>query len=745
MIEKLISPHIASQFPSFYKSDGPNFIAFVEAYYEWMESSNNPLYHSRRLLEYADIDETADQFIKYFKNTYINSLPESIAGDKRLLMKHILDLYRAKGTDRSIKLLFRLLFDESIDLYIPGDYLLKPSDGEWKKRYYIETTSSPYLNDITGKLIRNSSGSSTAVVENYTVKKINQKTINILYLSSLSGEFKYGEKILCADIPELTLSNAPLIVGSMTTIAVENGGFDFSIGDLLSVGGSGFDGRARVAAVKDETGKVNFNLVNGGSGYSLYPNITVSTTKELTITNLSNGVFSNSDIIVDTVSGANATVTFANSSFIQVINFSPNIQFQVGHTITNGNTTALILDSTGGSGSGASFTVGDLIDREIYTINTDVINNYYNTSLDDNAYGYKVNITGTTGTGFTVGNTATSTANVVLLEAFTISTNQVLEGEGLSNTSLGISGLKTYRVDGNFIWCTGSEVDLLNANLVSGVILVSNTTVSSIQLYNNSSKYTITANGTISTVNSTAMVVTSPQGEYVPGKTITDTNTGTTATIVSQDRLSNWFFPSRPSTITNLDTLISDSLNAITVETGKIAYLGRISPGSGYLTAPYIEVVEPNISALNEPDGEGGYKGRNAIINSEVNNKSGIATAVDIIESGFGYVSNETVYLSKEDSEVIIIGSAIVDRNGEEYGKWANRKGFLSDINKLQDSRYYQIFSYEIVAKRMLETYESLVRDLVHPSGLALFGKYQLRSDLVNQQSSISYSSITQT
>jgi hypothetical protein len=241
------------------------------------------------------------------------------------------------------------------------------------------------------------------------------------------------------------------------------------------------------------------------------------------------------------------------------------------------------------------------------------------------------------------------------------------------------------------------------------------------------------------------MVVTSPQGEYVPGKTITDTNTGTTATIVSQDRLSNWFFPSRPSTITNLDTLISDSLNAITVETGKIAYLGRISPGSGYLTAPYIEVVEPNISALNEPDGEGGYKGRNAIINSEVNNKSGIATAVDIIESGFGYVSNETVYLSKEDSEVIIIGSAIVDRNGEEYGKWANRKGFLSDINKLQDSRYYQIFSYEIVAKRMLETYESLVRDLVHPSGLALFGKYQLRSDLVNQQSSIAYSSITQT
>ena len=745
MIEKLISPHIASQFPSFYKSDGPNFIAFVEAYYEWMESSNNPLYHSRRLLEYADIDETAEQFIKYFKNTYINSLPESIAGDKRLLMKHILDLYRAKGTDRSIKLLFRLLFDESIDLYIPGDYLLRPSDGEWKKQYYIETTSSPYLNDIIGKLIRNSSGSATAIVESYTTKKINKKTINVLYLSSLSGEFKYGERLLCSEVSELTLDNAPVIVGSLTAIAVENGGFDFNVGDFLSVSGSGFDGRARVAATRDETGKVNFNLLNGGSGYSLNPNITISTTKELTITNLSNGQFSNSDVILDTGSGANATVTFANSSFIQVINFSPNVEFQVGHTITNGNTTAQIVDSIGGTGSGASFTVGALIDPEIFTINTDVINNYYNTALDDNAYGYKVNITGTSGAGFTVGNTATSTANVVLLEAFSISANQVSEGEGLSNTSLGISGLTTYRVDGNFIWCIGSESDLSNANLAPGVILLSNTTVSSIQLYNNLPKYTITANGTISTVNSTSVVVTSPVGEYVPSKTITDLNTGTTATIVSQDRLSNWIFPSRPSTTTNLDTLIGDTLDAVTIEVGKIAYLGRISPGNGYLTAPYIEVIEPSISALNEYDGEGSYKGRNAVINSQVSNKSGIATAIDVIDSGFGYVSNETVYLSKENSEVIIKGSAIVDRNGEEYGKWVNRKGFLSDINKLQDSRYYQLFSYEIVAMRMLETYESLVRDLVHPSGLALFGKYQLRSDLVNQQSSISYSSITQT
>ena len=106
-IEKFISPFIAQQFPAFYKEEGPNFIAFLRAYYEWMESSQQTLAHARSLLEYSDIDTTEAEFIKYFKNTYLQSLPESIIANKTLLVKHILDLYRAKGTPRAYELLFR--------------------------------------------------------------------------------------------------------------------------------------------------------------------------------------------------------------------------------------------------------------------------------------------------------------------------------------------------------------------------------------------------------------------------------------------------------------------------------------------------------------------------------------------------------------------------------------------------------------------------------------------------------------
>ena len=130
-IEKYISPFIESQFPLFYQEEGPIFIDFMKAYYEWMETSGNIINVSRSLLEYDDIDQTMETFLKYFKNKYINSLPENILGDKRLLIKHILDLYRSKGADASYKLLFRMIFNEDIDIYVPGQYIFKLSDNDW--------------------------------------------------------------------------------------------------------------------------------------------------------------------------------------------------------------------------------------------------------------------------------------------------------------------------------------------------------------------------------------------------------------------------------------------------------------------------------------------------------------------------------------------------------------------------------------------------------------------------------------
>ena len=85
-----ISDLVSNQFPAFYKEQGPNFITFVKAYYEWMEQEENIVGSSRNLYSTFDIDTTPDAFLEHFKHKYMNGLPPEILGNQRFLQKHIL-------------------------------------------------------------------------------------------------------------------------------------------------------------------------------------------------------------------------------------------------------------------------------------------------------------------------------------------------------------------------------------------------------------------------------------------------------------------------------------------------------------------------------------------------------------------------------------------------------------------------------------------------------------------------------
>ena len=74
-----------------------------------------PHLYSRKLLETSDIDQTEEQFISHFINKYMRGIPTNILSDRRLLEKHILDVYRSKGSIEGLKLLFRLLYNLIIE------------------------------------------------------------------------------------------------------------------------------------------------------------------------------------------------------------------------------------------------------------------------------------------------------------------------------------------------------------------------------------------------------------------------------------------------------------------------------------------------------------------------------------------------------------------------------------------------------------------------------------------------------
>ena len=83
-----ISKYIEDQFPSFYQENGPEFILFVKAYYEWMEEQGNIQYHTSNIETYFNIDKTIDEFIEYFREQYLPNITFTDVKDKRRALKH---------------------------------------------------------------------------------------------------------------------------------------------------------------------------------------------------------------------------------------------------------------------------------------------------------------------------------------------------------------------------------------------------------------------------------------------------------------------------------------------------------------------------------------------------------------------------------------------------------------------------------------------------------------------------------
>jgi len=69
----------------------------------------------------------------------------------------------------------------------------------------------------------------------------------------------------------------------------------------------------------------------------------------------------------------------------------------------------------------------------------------------------------------------------------------------------------------------------------------------------------------------------------------------------------------------------------------------------------------------------------------------------------------------------------------DDGGRFLNNKSFLSNSKVLQDSKYYQIFSYVIESSIQVSRYKDLLKRLIHPAGMEMFGNISLQS-LENSQ-----------
>lgn len=358
-IEEKISPLVQSMFPSFYYEEGPNFIAFVKAYYEWLETNFqllgledttnfnvgdtvtqqdvhgtivayvgtdilvqidgfntfkcfnvcselipvtsssggstyierggssrrlSPLYMSRNLPKLRDIDKTLDLFVVNFKEKYLKNIEFDTSTNKRLLVKNSLDLYRSKGTERSIDLFFRLIYGLKASVSYPGERLFQLSASEWYVPSYIEITSESVERNIqlVGKQIQGVTSGSTAFVEKYVKRKISSGFVHLLYISNIRGEFQKNELLKSDQV----YTDSPKVLGSLSSVEINTGGNNYEIGDVISFTSStGEKGLARVSAIRSTKGIVDFELIDGGWGYTVSANsLTLYSTTEKTQT-----------------------------------------------------------------------------------------------------------------------------------------------------------------------------------------------------------------------------------------------------------------------------------------------------------------------------------------------------------------------------------------------------------------------------------------------------------------------------
>lgn len=221
----LVSPLITQQVPDFIREDHNTFVLFLQKYYEWLETDGQVIKSVDELSNSKDIDLASDYYINIIKKEFLPDFPETLAIDKRKLLKIVNNFYSAKGTPDSVKFLFRALFDEEVEIYFPSEDILKTSDGKWVQPVILRLESNdPNITKIEKTLITGLTSKATAIVEE-VVKKIDKNSGLIyyeIYISKVERTFQTGEFIIAYYYEGTTLTSITArIIGFVSQINVD--------------------------------------------------------------------------------------------------------------------------------------------------------------------------------------------------------------------------------------------------------------------------------------------------------------------------------------------------------------------------------------------------------------------------------------------------------------------------------------------------------------------------------------------
>lgn len=425
-VEKL-SALIVDQFPDFYKEDGELFLAFIKAYYEYMEQNGKMTDAVRNLSDYRNIETTTTDFIDYFVGTFIPNVPQDVLADKKLLIKYINFYNQARGTEAAYKLLFRALYNETVEISYPSEQILRVSGGDWRVDRYLVSNFNEKTYSFIGKTIVGLESGAQALVEDIVRRGVRGRDLMQIYLSNIKGAFNHLEEIFLLSDTNFT-GHGPTVEAGISDLDIVSVGGEYQQGDVVKLISSlrGEFGKVVVTSTQDLGGSITFSLVDGGSGYT--PSIDQS--EGSTTIEIAGGDATEDASFI--ISRGDITDTFAIAMNINLIS-SNNIFGEKGPVVTYEDSSTGIMNTFANTLLGAANFGFPEEGEEVG-----------NAPYRDQANAFIV-IANTDGAGFQVGDTltgATSGANATILEFIS-----------------GAPGAAKFRIDGYKRFQTGETVN----------------------------------------------------------------------------------------------------------------------------------------------------------------------------------------------------------------------------------------------------------------------------------------------
>jgi len=682
---KKTSLFVENQFPAIYRENGRELIELVKHYYKFLEENDaQSVYNIRRIYEYRNVDTTLDSMLIFFKNKFLNGL--FFKEDTRFIVKNILDLYRRKGSKEGIELFFKMFFDSEVETFFPSNDMFKPSASLWKTGSFIQlysTADITIFSDIINKKIIGDKTNASAFVDNIYFVNVRGSYVPILFISDVKGEFAGFDTVYSIE-PTVFYGR---VYGSLRSVKVEEIGVETggnNIGDIVDiVSENGSGAKGRVSKVTQQlSGEIEFVVKDGNYGY------TVSNT-DIIVSN-QNAFFANekgSEFVI------NERITQINSSNTEIFGTvigktsdsigillddieSEDYFFEADaaiETVSRENNISHFPLFITPKNTTAAAEIGSIKDTETITIITDLIENYLNVPLNSSNYSLvppaELEMSGTR-INQIIPNLSTQLNDAFVPETFTIGAIDTLK-----NINPGFDHVSSVFVLAreNLFRRFNLQDQILNLSITSGVLLFEGDIITQTRQIEN-------FDGGLENIEVKGIIV----GASGNNRTVKQL--------------------SFESFVTDIPIFKKDSEIPITVN----------SRSKNFNSLPL---------------------GLNAVINGNVETITGKIQEIEVIDSGIGYEDGSRVNIintnKANNTGIDAVGIAGARRQGIAEGKWVS---FISHINQekvIQDSFFYQDYSYELTIDIEPDIYEDEYKTLMHPSGLKLFTKFG-KIDVIN-------------